>query len=166
MKNKRKLAFVVSATTVVSILFFFNQNFIQLNSENHASYRSELDKEIEGRDNDQNGIRDDIDNLIATQFSTLTDQQKRYVYNLARGYQKIILGDRSNVAESFDQLSPPVQCLDAEGLNGLEISTLFFRKTINTSLRFNAYNTERSKLIDRIIPVFTMLELEEICSKL
>lgn len=126
----------------------------QIKSLEASGQLPKLDRsaDIRGPDNDNNGIRDDIDAWIAAQ--PITDEQKRAARQSARVTQKQLLANLLNptsLQSLAEESAASVVCLsnvfEPDYQKGLDLSAQIEAVTANTKHRakqYLAYNRARS----------------------
>ena len=111
---------------------------------------------IQGPDTNFNGMRDDVENYIAS--LPLTSQQKKSVEQLAKGLQATLLintADSSGLDNAVSNIHHAIQCLHLQFASGLDTSWLLTRiegVTANTKERTMQYIKYNNALSGRVLP--------------
>lgn len=143
---------------------------------NHEAITPE--KKIVGRDDDSNGIRDDIDDFIKSELSSLSDSQISYTLLIARAHQRAIestqlamLDTTLSQSELLDlerERLISIACLsNTEGFNQQMASDIADRlkdQLINSAERYSALREAQLRLGSIPISYPTELVLKDRCS--
>lgn len=103
-------------------------------------YDSSLDTSPEGKDDDQNGIRDDVDAFI--EEANLSSEEQSYSFDLAKIYQKILTfdGSESEAVQLSREAFLSYKCLSQESNLGKSSADYLTALSVNTEARVIAYD--------------------------
>lgn len=127
------------------------------------AYDSSTDETVEGRDEDGNGIRDDIDDYI---FETFTDPiEKAYVEAFALNFnQGLIHNDNGEEVERLYNLRiKNTVCAVSSGVTDAQYMDDIIVRTVNTEIRAQAYFRKAQGVAGFSTRIPEREEIEEHC---
>lgn len=102
-----------------------------------TAYNSELDTTVSGRDQNVNGVRDDVDTYISATYS---GDLAKYAAGYARQLQRaILISSPSDYVNVANDIGRNVDCLAVNAPEPEKVVNVIHARTINTESRLAAY---------------------------
>ena len=107
--------------------------------EEPTEYDSTLDTTVAGKDDDLNGIRDDIDDALDNALFHTSPNQHYYLVEYAKVWQQLLLSSNDSMDEVQRALESVQDCLTDSGIGVAQIELQFVIMYLNTPARQEAY---------------------------
>jgi len=135
------------------------------------AYDSSQDTNVEGRDEDNNGIRDDIDEYLSNNFKNSTDDLKLSMTSVAKSLQTAIVEGTSslNSEDARESLLLSINCMEnalTDVIDPLSGYRTLRAETLNTKLRLDAYSDYQKLISMKVRGEFDATKIDQFCSSL